>query len=78
LIQKFNRHLAAGHPTKRQYGQSEMAVYNQIRIMLMTYCVLVLLQSYAQHQGRLLAVYKCMQLCLDKEVNEEKMKSIDD
>ena len=55
---------------KRLYGKSERAVYNQIRIALMAYCVLVLLQGYTQHQGRLLAVYKCLRLCWNKGVDE--------
>ena len=55
---------------KRLYGKSEWAVYNQIRIALMAYCVLVLLQSYTQHQGQLLAVYKCLRLCWNKGVDE--------
>ena len=55
---------------KRLYGKSERAVYNQIRIALIAYCVLLLLQHDAEHQGRLLTVYKCLRLCWDKTVDE--------
>jgi len=55
---------------KRLYGKSERAVYNQIRIALIAYCILLLLQRDAKHSGRLLAVYKCLRLCWDKTLDE--------
>lgn len=52
---------------KRLYGTSEASVYNQLRIALITYCLLILMQLKAAHRGRLLAVYKCVRLYWDKD-----------
>lgn len=51
---------------KRLYGRSEAAVYNQLLLALVTYCLLVPVQLKAAHHGRLLDVYKCVRLYWDK------------
>lgn len=55
---------------KRLYGKSEAAVYNQLRIALITYCLLILMQLKMAHKGRLLEVYKCVRLYWDKPLEE--------
>jgi len=52
---------------KRLYGKSEAAVYNQLRIALVTYCLLILMQLKAAHRGRLLVIYKCVRLNWDRD-----------
>lgn len=47
---------------KHLYGKSEMAVYNQLRLGLVTYCLLVLLQLNVEHRGRLLEIFKYIRL----------------
>lgn len=42
------------------YGKSENAVYNQLRVALITFCLLVLLQLKVKYAGKLLDVYKCV------------------
>lgn len=51
---------------KRFYGTSANAVYTQIRIALITYCLLLLMQRKIAHRGNLLIVYKLVQLCWDE------------
>ena len=55
---------------KRLYGHSQNAVYNQLLIALITYCLLILLQAKVSHQNRLLEVYKCMRLYWDRSFSE--------
>ncbi|WP_407655227.1 hypothetical protein [Alicyclobacillus dauci] len=55
---------------KRLYGRSETAVYNQLWIALVTYCLLVLMQLKVAHRGKLLDVYKCVRLYWDKKFND--------
>jgi IS4 transposase len=55
---------------KRLYGHSQNAVYNQLLIALITYCLLVLLQAKVSHQNRLLEIYKCMRLYWDRSFSE--------
>lgn len=52
---------------KRLYGKSEAAVYNQLWIALVTYCLLILMQLKVAHRGKLLHVYKCIRLYWDRE-----------
>ncbi len=47
---------------KRFYGTGQWAVYNQIWIALITYCLLVILRQRVGCRKRLLEVYKCVQL----------------
>lgn len=63
FFQWIKQHLVM----KRLYGKSEAAVYNQLRMALVTYCLLILMQLKAAHRGRLLAVYKCVRLYWDKD-----------
>jgi len=51
---------------KRFYGTSANAVYTQIRIALITYCLLLLMKRKIAYQGNLLIVYKLMQRCWDE------------
>ncbi|WP_035452310.1 IS4 family transposase [Alicyclobacillus herbarius] len=55
---------------KHLYGKSEAAVYNQLRLALITYWLLVLMQLKAAHRGKLLEVYKCIRLYWDKDFAE--------
>ena len=48
---------------KKCYGTSKNAVYNQIRLALITYCLTLLMQKNITYQGRLLNVFKHLQLC---------------
>jgi len=48
---------------KRFYGISANAVYNQIRIALITYCLLLLLQRRVAYHGKLLMLFKLVQRC---------------
>jgi len=52
---------------KQLYGKSEAAVYNQLWIALVTYCLLILMQLKVAHRGKLLHVYKCIRLYWDRE-----------
>jgi hypothetical protein len=51
---------------KRFYGTSANAVYTQIRIALITYCLLLLMQRKIAYRGKLLMVYKIVQRCWDE------------
>lgn len=51
---------------KRFYGTSANAVYTQIRIALITYCLLLLMKRKIAYQGDLLNVYKLVQRCWDE------------
>ncbi|MFT8872941.1 MAG: IS4 family transposase [Sporolactobacillus sp.] len=51
---------------KSFYGKSENAVYNQIWIALITYCLEVLIQLRVGHDGRLLELKRTLETCLFK------------
>ncbi len=51
---------------KRFYGTSANAVYTQIRIALITYCLLLLMQRKIAYQGNLLNVFKLIHHCWDE------------
>ncbi|WAH38030.1 IS4 family transposase [Alicyclobacillus dauci] len=55
---------------KRLYGKSENAVYNQLLIALITYCLLILIQAKVSHNGKLLDVYKCLRLYWERSFSE--------
>ncbi|WP_230199727.1 IS4 family transposase [Bacillus andreraoultii] len=55
---------------KMFYGKSENAVYNQIWIALITYCLQVLIQLKYNHQGSLLDVQRSLVDFLFKGINE--------
>lgn len=48
------------------YGTSKTAVYNQIRIALITFCLTLLIKLQASYRGTLLTVFKHVCLCWDK------------
>ncbi|QQE79491.1 IS4 family transposase [Alicyclobacillus sp. SO9] len=60
-IELFFKWIKQHLTVKQLYGKSENAVYNQLRIALITFCLLVLLQARVKHSGRLIAVYKSLQ-----------------
>src|SRR5690625_4261227 len=48
---------------KRFYGRSANAVYNQIRIALIAFCLKILLKRKVAHHGSLLTIQKLLRLC---------------
>ena len=50
---------------KRCYGTSRTAVYNQIRIALITFCLTILIQLNVSYKGSLLTVFKHVNLAWD-------------
>ena len=59
-IELFFKWIKQHLHVRNLYGKSENAVYNQLRIALITFCLLVLLQLRVNHRGSLLDVYKCV------------------
>lgn len=59
-IELFFKWIKQHLRVKHLYGKSENAVFNQLWIALITFCLLVLLQLKVKHRGRLLDVYKCV------------------
>lgn len=66
-IETFFKWMKQHLRIKSFYGKSENAVYNQIWIALITYCLEVLLQLKVGHEGRLLDVKWALQTHLFKE-----------
>jgi hypothetical protein len=62
-IELFFKWIKQNLHVKRFYGTSANAVYTQIRIALITYCLLVLLKQKIVYGGSLLMVYKLLQRC---------------
>lgn len=60
-IELFFKWMKQHLKVKCLYGKSETAVYNQLRVALIAFCLLVLMQLKVRHHGRLLDVYKCVQ-----------------
>jgi hypothetical protein len=54
---------------KKCYGTSKNAVYNQIRISLITFCLTLLMQRKIDHHGKLLDVFTHLQLCWEDKFN---------
>jgi hypothetical protein len=69
-IELFFKWIKQHLNVKQLYGKSENAVYNQLYIALITFCLLVLLQVRVRHNGSLLTVYKALQYHWDKGFNE--------
>ncbi len=51
---------------KRFYGRSADAVYNQVRIALITFCLIILLKRKTAYDGRILDVQKLLCICWDE------------
>lgn len=62
-IELFFKWIKQHLQVKRFYGTSANAVYTQIRIAFITYCLLILLQRKVAYRGTLLMVYKLIQRC---------------
>jgi hypothetical protein len=62
-IELFFKWIKQHLQIKRFYGTSANAVYTQIRIAFITYCLLILLQRKIAYRGKLLMVYKLLQRC---------------
>lgn len=62
-IELFFKWIKQNLQVKRFYGTSANAVYTQIRIALITYCLLVLLKQKIAYKGSLLMVYKLVKRC---------------
>lgn len=60
-IELFFKWIKQHLKVKNFYGKSENAVYNQLYVALIAYCLLVLMQQKAKHRGRLLDIYRCVQ-----------------
>lgn len=69
-IELFFKWIKQHLQVKRLYGTSANAVYTQIRIAFITYCLLILLQRKIAHSGRLLMVYKLIQRCWTEPLAE--------
>lgn len=69
-IELFFKWIKQHLQVKRFYGTSANAVYTQIRIAFITYCLLVLLQRKIAYRGTLLMVYKLIQRCWTKPLAE--------
>lgn len=65
-IELFFKWIKQHLHVKKCYGTSRNAVYNQIRIALITFCLTLLMQKNITHQGPLLEVFKHLQLCWEE------------
>jgi hypothetical protein len=65
-IELFFKWIKQHLHVKKCYGTSKNAVYNQIRIALITFCLTLLMQQNVLHQGSLLDVFKHLQLGWEK------------
>lgn len=65
-IELFFKWIKQHLRVKKCYGTSKNAVYNQIRIALITYCLTLLMQQNVQHKGSLLEVFMYLQQCWEK------------
>jgi IS4 transposase len=69
-IETFFKWMKQHLKIKTFYGKSQNAVYNQIWMALITYCLQVLIQLKCHHKGNLLDVQRCLVDSLFKELNE--------
>lgn len=69
-IETFFKWMKQHLKIKTFYGKSQNAVYNQIWIALITYCLQVLIQLKYHHKGSLLDVQRCLVDYLFKGLNE--------
>lgn len=65
-IELFFKWIKQHLKIKRCYGHSAHAVYNQIRIALIAFCLTLLMKKKVAFQGSLLTVQKLLRLCWDK------------
>lgn len=65
-IELFFKWIKQHLRVKKCYGTSKNAVYNQIRIALITYCLTLLMQQTVQYKGSLLELFKYLQQCWEK------------
>ncbi|MEK3988744.1 IS4 family transposase [Robertmurraya sp. FSL R5-0851] len=63
-IETFFKWMKQHLKIKSFFGKSENAVYNQIWIALITYCLEVLLQFRVSHDGSLLGLKRTLETCL--------------
>jgi uncharacterized membrane protein len=54
---------------KRLYGHSDTAVYNQIRIAMITFCLSLLMKRQVNFDGTLWNLHKFMRLCWGSPFN---------
>ena len=66
-IELFFKWIKQHLTIKRCYGRSDVAVYNQLRIALITFCLTLLMKRRVANKGTLLDVQKLLQLCWDKD-----------
>lgn len=66
-IELFFKWMKQNLKLKTCYGHSRNAVYCQIRIALLVFCLLLLMKLKAMHRGRLLKVLKLLRLHGDSE-----------
>lgn len=66
-IELFFKWIKQHLTIKQCYGRSGVAVYNQLRIALITFCLTLLMKRKVANKGTLLDVQKRLQLCWDKD-----------
>jgi hypothetical protein len=69
-IELFFKWIKQHLHVKKCYGTSKNAVYNQIRLALITFCLTLLMQKNCTYSGSLLDVFKHLQLCWDEAFAE--------
>jgi hypothetical protein len=65
-IELFFKWIKQNLKIKRCFGQSANAVYNQIRIALITFCLTLLMKKKVAFQGRLLSIQKWLRHSWDE------------
>lgn len=65
-IELFFKWIKQHLHVKKCYGTSKHAVYNQIRLALITFCLTLFMQKNVDHKGSLLGVFKHLRLCWDE------------
>lgn len=69
-IELFFKWIKQHLHVKKCYGTSKNAVYNQIRLALITFCLTLLMQKTCTYSGSLLNVFKHLQLCWEEAFAE--------
>ena len=69
-IELFFKWIKQHLHVKKCYGTSKNAVYNQIRLALITFCLTLLMQKNCTYSGSLLDVYKHLRLCWEETFAE--------
>lgn len=62
-IELFFKWLKQHLKIKRFYGHSDNAVYNQIRIAMITFCLSLLMKRKTAYEGSLFHIHKLVRLC---------------